>query len=141
MAMLEHSSQTMIRYAGRDAVLDQWLLHRQWMIAGYCELVRQLPENHPSSEAIGHWCAELLDYLSASHFKVFAELSAHRNPCDASGLYEQVTRITKQLVQAQDDLLQTSDVQRLAKRLSHIGELLAAQLDLEDQWLHQLLSP
>jgi len=139
--MLEQASHTLISYSGRFKWLDRWLQHRQMLVASYCRMAQS---GHgwalPSAEVIRHWCEELVDYLSTSHFKVFAELpGAHTAKIET--LRVQLATTTQPLLDIQEALchVKPEDLSGQQQLLSQLGEYLARQLEAEDRLLVETL--
>ncbi len=121
-----------------DLMINHWLIERQELISRLVHLTEG-----QSQEDVDAFRDVLVDYISAGHFEIFAELEAEAKAMDIRGvqllnaLYPHIQRSTDAALNFDEhcDYYSRSRAQApvLKAELSHLGELLADRFQLEDQ--------
>jgi regulator of sigma D len=133
------SIDSLVEYSGKDPAIDRWLMHRQWVLAGFYELSKKVNHTQVDVAQVRYWCQELMDYLSAGHFRIFADLYSAENQTQSR--YAFLVDTTDRLVVLQESLLASVDnVAAIKQVLSEIGETLATQLEVEDELIRSKIS-
>lgn len=130
-----------------DQMIEQWLMQRQALLVMYNQigLSKTQPHRDFKPKFLDSFCQVLMDYLSAGHFKIFEQLEAAYQSCNAQSL-----AINKKLL---DNILHTTHValnfndkytnplhfKELPLDLSLLGENLAHRMEWEDSLLKAYL--
>jgi len=126
-------------------IINTWLDERQELLRIYCSLTVKETEynNVEFAQKLESFCEVLVDYLSAGHFEVFAELENEARCFDARGLklvkaiYPYLEQSTEIALWFNDrcDQLQHSNTgtEQIRSELSYLGESLTDRFELEDQ--------
>ncbi|RMH42367.1 MAG: Rsd/AlgQ family anti-sigma factor [Gammaproteobacteria bacterium] len=137
--MYTKSIDSLVEYSGKDPAIDRWLMHRQWVLAGFYELSKKVNHAQVDASQVRYWCQELMDYLSAGHFRIFADL--HSAGSETRSRYTHLVNTTDRLVVLQESLLTSGDDVTVIKQLlSEIGETLATQLEVEDELIRSKIT-
>lgn len=153
--MLEQVKGSAEQWGGVNNIINTWLVERQELIRLYCSLTENgaftenssPTENKPNKakflQNLEVFCEVLMDYLSAGHFEVFAELENEARCFDSRGIklvkaiYPYLEQSTEIALWFNDrcDQLQHSDAQteQIRSELSYLGESLTDRFELEDQ--------
>jgi regulator of sigma D len=146
--MPDNSKNIQERWSNVDGLLERLLEERQTLIVQYCSLTgakTYTPGEEKTLSRIRNFCQTLVDYVSAGHFEVYAELLEEAEAF-ADGSEETakllLPKITVSTEAALDfnDLYESADgpFVNLADRLSKLGELLEARFQYEDQLIENL---
>ena len=142
-----NATTTMPHSLKTNKIIRAWLNERNQLLSLYCELSDSV--QNEAGEALIHlrldqFCELLVDYISAGHFEVYAELLDLDKLCDRqsdtlSGLYSLLTANTGAVL-AYNDLLTRQaadeiDQSEIREPLSELGELMVSRFDWEDQLL------
>ncbi len=151
--MLSKFEQVQQQWGGTSDVIDHWLVSRQQLLIDYCKLaglppfesnIRQLP----TSSQLQLFCQQVVDYISAGHFKIYDMVMEKWNTAgyspteDISLLYASITQTTDPILNFTDrysDIAEENTLTDLDQDLSSIGELLELRFGLEDS-LIELIS-
>jgi regulator of sigma D len=144
--MLENCRTNAEHWDGVDNLIKEWLNERQELIILYCSLSgvnKKQPNTEKTIAKLGQFCQLLLDYVSAGHFEIYAELLveaesfADGSAETAKKLYPLISDTTQAALDF-NDKYDTSE--RCAKALadvsadlSSLGELLVNRFEWEDQ--------
>lgn len=141
--MLEQVKSSAEQWGGVDNIINTWLIERQELIRIYCLLTDRESNKAEFAQNLESFCEVLVDYLSAGHFEVFAELENEARCFDARGIklvkaiYPYLEQSTEIALWFNDrcDQLQHSDarVEQIRSELSYLGESLTDRFELEDQ--------
>ncbi len=121
-------------------------------LALYTELVNQRPfeADEVTAEALQEFCQALIDYAASAHFQLYRFISDNlerRAPVlsVADKVYPRIIQTTDVILRFNDkyedaDLLNGEQklLELLANDLSHLGEILAERIQLEDQVISAL---
>ena len=136
--------------AGDDTreLIGQLLQKRQQTLVAFCRVAGLEPysENKPVAELLQTFCQELMDYTALGHFEVYPRLGdgveegtdAYRQ---GSTLCNRIANATRVAVEFNDRYEPGSTLPPLAdlpEDLSHLGEVLARRIELEDLLLATL---
>jgi len=141
--MPNHSSDPMQQFEAVEAMLTRWLKERRAVLGKYTEIVvtldSRLDDNVLASRQKA-LCELLMDYVSAGHFEVFAELinEAERFGDGRCGLAEKLMPAigdTTEVILAYEEKYGNTEgrPEKLRRDLSALGELLESRFLLEDQ--------
>lgn len=144
--MLENCANTKELWGGVENLVKAWLNERQDLIVKYCAVsgVQGVVGQSPSAmQRLRRFCQVLVDYLSAGHFEVFAQLMREAEEFN-DGSIDKARRLFAQIDATTDPILDFNDtydteehceeaIERLQAELSHLGVLLSERFDLEDQ--------
>jgi len=143
---------------GKDGIQERWqnvhgllerlLQERQTLIVQYCKLTgarTYTPGEEKTLSRIRRFCQTLVDYVSAGHFEVYAELLNEAEAFDdgsaesAKVLLPQINISTGAAVEF-NDLYEGAEgpFVNLATRLSTLGELLESRFQYEDELIEKL---
>ncbi|GLS82270.1 sigma D regulator [Paraferrimonas haliotis] len=147
--MLKSLAVAKEKWGGADNLIDQWLVHRGNLLAGYCELANLPPYEQeqrqlPDLAQIGKFCALLVDYVSEGHFGVYNEVVS---ACETNGQcnIELARKLMPQIAKTTDFALDFHDkytamtshneLINLDEELSKLGQVLESRFALEDKLL------
>ncbi len=151
--MLSKFEQVQQQWGGNSDVIDQWLLNRQQLLSDYCRLVGLPPYERqtrqlPSSAELQLFCQQLVDYISAGHFKIYNMVMDRWNQTGFKATQE-MTAAYKSIMTTTDPLLNFNDrygevteddhLPDFDADISSIGETLERRFDVEDR-LIQLIT-
>ena len=141
--MLEQVRSSAEQWGGVNNIINTWLAERQELIKQYCALTDKKTNKADFTLALENFCDILVDYLSAGHFEVFAELENEARCFDARGIklvkaiYPYLEQSTEIALWFNDrcEQLRHSDSQheQIRSELSYLGESLTDRFELEDQ--------
>jgi len=151
--MLSKFEQVQQQWGGTSDVIDHWLMSRQQLLIDYCKLAGLPPfENNsrqlPTSSQLQLFCQQVVDYISAGHFKIYDmvmdkwKTTGYSPTKEISQLYANITQTTDPILNFTDRYCAIDDNDTLAdldRDLSDIGELLELRFELEDN-LIELIS-
>ncbi|MGF1871114.1 sigma D regulator [Photobacterium indicum] len=151
--MLSKFEQVQQQWGGTSDVIDHWLVSRQQLLIDYCKLAGLPPfesntRQLPTSTQLQLFCQQVVDYISAGHFKIYDMVMEKWNTAgyspteDISRLYASITQTTDPILNFTDrysDIAEESTLTDLDQDLSSIGELLELRFGLEDS-LIELIS-
>lgn len=151
--MLSKFEQVQQQWGGTSDVIDHWLMSRQQLLIDYCKLAGLPPfENNvrqlPTSSQLQLFCQQVVDYISAGHFKIYDKvmdkwkITGYSPTDDISRLYANITKTTDPILNFTDRYCAINDNDTLAdldQELSGIGELMELRFELEDN-LIELIS-
>ncbi|OAN16667.1 anti-sigma factor [Photobacterium jeanii] len=149
--MLSKFEQVQQQWGGTSDVIDHWLLSRQQLLIDYCKLAGLPPFDNsnnqlPESSQLQLFSQQLVDYISAGHFKIYDMVMARWNDTgyspteDISQLYLKITQTTDPLLNFADRYCDDNEaLDSLDDDLSVIGQLMEQRFALEDQ-LIELIS-
>ena len=131
------------QWGGVNSLIGRWLDERQELIRLLCSLSETEISKSEFNSRLESFCEILLDYLSAGHFEVFAELEKEARTFDSRGiqlvkaLYPYLEQSTELALGFNDRCNQlkgkiTSSAD-LCSELSQLGESLTDRFELEDQ--------
>ncbi|MGF1757583.1 sigma D regulator [Photobacterium sagamiensis] len=144
--MLSKFEQVQQQWGGTSDVIDHWLMSRQQLLIDYCKLAGLPPfENNsrqlPTSSQLQLFCQQVVDYISAGHFKIYDmvmdkwKTTGYSPTKEISQLYANITQTTDPILNFTDRYCAIDDNDTLAdldRDLSGIGELLELRFELED---------
>lgn len=145
--MLNRLESLTQRVGGSNELVDQWLQARKQLLVAYCTLVGIKPnkEKHTplNEKALDNFCQNLVDYLSAGHFNIYAriikQVEGSNSPkmALATQFYPKLQDNTETIMAFYDRYTEVDIDQDVCtefhQALSDIGEALAARFSLEDQ--------
>ncbi|WP_087026703.1 sigma D regulator [Thaumasiovibrio subtropicus] len=151
--MLSKFEQVQQQWGGNSDVIDQWLLNRQQLLTDYCKLVglppyEQAARQLPSSSQLELFCGQLVDYISAGHFKIYNMVMDRWNQTgfkatpEMTYTYEQIMATTDPLLNFNDKYAEVSEddpLEDFDPDISAMGEMMEKRFDFEDQ-LIQLIT-
>lgn len=151
--MLSKFEQVQQQWGGTSDVIDHWLVSRQQLLIDYCKLAGLPPfkkntRQLPTSSQLQLFCQQVVDYISAGHFKIYDMVMEKWNTAgyspteEISRLYATITQTTDPILNFTDrysDIAEENTLTDLDKDLSSIGELLELRFGLEDS-LIELIS-
>ncbi|WP_263081601.1 sigma D regulator [Endozoicomonas sp. Mp262] len=145
--MLEGCRTAKERWGGVSEIVDRWLNERQELIVLYCSIngMDQLNnDNRPMASKLKELCQILVDYVSAGHFEVYDQLIQESLEFNDGGidlaesLYPKIEQNTHHCLDFNDNCENISDIKRLQKSLSRLGEALEERFMLEDKLIATL---
>ena len=128
-------------------MIDQWLASRRQLLVAYYQLVELTPKKNSNEmcddAVLNAFCASLVDYLSAGHFKHYQQiemlLASQDQQKIISALYPQLEDSTDTLLALHDAYLEPAiskgEAPKLREAISEVGLHLDSLFDLEDQML------
>jgi len=145
--MLGQAQSSAEQWDAVNNIINTWLAERQELLRIYCSLTAKETEKEFNKVEFSHklenFCEVLVDYLSAGHFEVFAELENEARCFDARGLklvkaiYPYLEQSTEIALWFNDrcDQLQHSNAgtEQIRSELSYLGESITDRFELEDQ--------
>ncbi|PSW03485.1 sigma D regulator [Photobacterium lipolyticum] len=151
--MLSKFEQVQQQWGGTSDVIDHWLMSRQQLLIDYCKLAGLPPfENNsrqlPTSSQLQLFCQQVVDYISAGHFKIYDmvmdkwKTTGYSPTQEISQLYANITQTTDPILNFTDRYCAISDdddIPDLDQDLSSIGELMEQRFEFEDN-LIELIS-
>ncbi|BAX51628.1 TPA: Rsd/AlgQ family anti-sigma factor [Photobacterium damselae] len=151
--MLSKFEQVKKEWGGHNDVIDQWLMMRQQLLIDYCKLAglppNQSARNHlPTPEQLTFFCEQLIDYISAGHFKIYDMVmerwhqTGYSPTEEISAHYQKISLTTEPLLNFAETYVAINDDDNLAnfnQHISDLGELLEVRFALEDR-LIELIS-
>lgn len=145
--MLEGCKTAKERWGGVSEIIDRWLNERQELIVLYCSIngMDQFDDDkRPVANKLKELCQILVDYVSAGHFEVYEQLIQEALEFNdgsikvAESLIPLIENNTSHCLDFNDSCENISNIQRLQKSLSHLGETLEERFNLEDQLIELL---
>lgn len=146
--MLENCKSLQERWGGVSNIIDRWLLHRQKLLIGYCQLsaINEFDSsNSEHGDMLQLLCENLVDYISAGHFEVYQQLMEEGRAFgdkdalnEAAQLLTEIHQVTQASLDFNDKYLATDDLEALSADLSQLGEALAARFEIEDRMIEVL---
>jgi regulator of sigma D len=150
--MLSKFEQVKKEWGGHNDVIDQWLMMRQQLLIDYCKLIGITPNDDnrhlPTASKLCLFSEDLVDYISAGHFKIYDNVMARWHQTgfspteEMSALYAKITLTTEPLLNFNDRYGAINDndpLETLDDDLSQMGELMESRFALEDK-LIELIS-
>ncbi|KMV29539.1 Rsd/AlgQ family anti-sigma factor [Photobacterium swingsii] len=151
--MLSKFEQVQQQWGGTSDVIDHWLMSRQQLLIDYCKLAGLPPfesskNQLPEASQLQLFSQQLVDYISAGHFKIYDMVMARWNDTgyspteDISQLYVRITQTTDPLLNFADrycDADEATTMDSFDQHLSAVGELIEQRFALEDK-LIELIS-
>ena len=150
--MLSKFEQVKKEWGGHNDVIDQWLMMRQQLLIDYCKLIGITPNDEnrhlPTAPKLCLFSEDLVDYISAGHFKIYDNVMARWHQTgfspteEMSALYAKIALTTEPLLNFNDHYGAINDhdpLETLDNDLSRIGELMESRFALEDK-LIELIS-
>lgn len=145
--MLNQLESLTQRVGGNNQLVDQWLQAREQLLVAYYSLVGIKPSKGKptplNEKALENFYHNLLDYLSAGHFHVYAKIikqvegSASPKMALTTKFYPKLEANTEAIMAFHDRYSGVELDQDLClefnQALSDIGETLASRFALEDQ--------
>ena len=136
------------RWSNVDSLLERLMKERQALISQYCQFADAAPYKPGEAstlEQISDFCQILLDYVSAGHFEVYAELLEEAESF-ADGSAEAAKNLLPKITLSTEAALEFNDLYEkaegpfinLASRLSKLGELMEARFEYEDELIEKL---
>jgi regulator of sigma D len=149
MGMPSVTQATKERRGRSQELVDKMVAERTEMLVIFCRLagVEPYPATKPVQKLLQGFCQILVDYIAAGHFALYERIvegtERRREIQDlASQLYPRIAETT-------DDALNFNDkydcedhciaLGTLSADLSHLGEILAERIELEDQLIRALV--
>ena len=130
--------------------VQKLLKERQQMFSLYGRLVEKAPydDGPPSTALIEDFCELLIDYIASGHFGIYRRIAEGRERRRsvvhlAADLYPGISATTEAAVEFNDEYAvprPPADVDRFARDLSALGELLDKRVDMEDRLIEAILS-
>ncbi|CAH0532370.1 Regulator of sigma D [Vibrio stylophorae] len=151
--MLTKLQKTQEQWAGASDVIDHWLDIRQKLLIEYCKLSGLPPfksnVNHlPTPAELQNFCQELVDYISAGHFRIYDMVmdqwrrSGYSPTDEINQAYFHITETTEPLLSFSDkygDVDPNDELIKLDADLSRVGEIMEIRFAREDH-LIQLIA-
>lgn len=142
------------RRARTKKEIKQLIAERNTVLAQYYSLAKQTenPDKDLSStrEQLEEFCQELVDYMAIGHFEIYRRIEDGTERRDeilqlAEKIMPRINDTTQIAVAFNDLFDDTSKMkeeafEQLPTYLSKLGEELATRIDLEDQFIHTLLT-
>ncbi len=144
------SKQAAAERRGRSQdLMTKLVIERTQMLVLFCRLAgieSYSPENRPVQELLQEFCQILVDYIAAGHFALYERIiEGTERRREIVGLAES---LYPRIAQTTDVALDFNDkydceehcrvLDGLPQELSHLGEQIAARIELEDQLLGAL---
>lgn len=152
--MLQNLKRTQAEFGGSSEVIDHWLDSRQhliveyWKIAGIqSNLIKQPISGLPSPQELQQFCADLVDYISEGHFKIYDSVM---NTWQATGftptqeideMYFKIVATTEPLLDYTDKYADVDDDDPLTDfdtDISKLGEILEDRFEFEDELIQMI---
>ncbi|ASK78234.1 Rsd/AlgQ family anti-sigma factor [Paraphotobacterium marinum] len=146
--MLSKFEQVRTALETNSEIIDQLLQMRQNLLSSYCSIAG-LKSNpaFPSYKEVNTFCQDLIDYVSAGHFKVYNEIIDHwksisfQPTSKINHLYLELSKITEKFVNFSDTYTLSSNLdvyEQFDKDLSFLGECLEKRFALEDLLIKEI---
>jgi len=147
--MLDNCKNATERWGGVSDLIDKWLLERQTLIVGLCDLsVNPGSSQENKAEKFQSFCQVLVDYVSVGHFEVYEQLLNEAAEYDDGGielakkiipLIEESTEIALAFNDRFDDIHKVDDgIEGLIQELEILGKTLEDRFELEDTLIESL---
>ena len=152
--MLTNTSNPIEQEDFADKAIKLWLRQRQELIVLYCKLdsVREYtPQETPIAVKVQALCQVLIDYVSAGHFEIYAQLldgnkklKEEQRNLIARNLPE-IEKSTTLALEFNDRYATVEQcerfIKRLARDLNSLGMVMVERFELEDQLIDALHTP
>ena len=129
---------------------EKLLAERREMLVRFCQVAGLEPysSQEPTLEPLSEFCQVLMDYMAFGHFEIYDRISrGEERRIEVMGLAEDVyPRVvqTTDVAVAFNDKYDASEhplsLEQLPQDLSHLGEELAARIELEDRLLAAMMT-
>ena len=147
--MLDNCKNAAERWGGVSDLIDKWLLERQSLIVGLCDLsVNPGSSEENKAEKFQSFCQLLVDYVSVGHFEVYEQLVAEAAEYDDGGtelakkvipLIQVSTEVALNFNDRFDDIHKVDDgIEGLIGELEELGKTLEDRFALEDNLIESL---
>lgn len=149
--MLSKLEQTRAVYAGKHHAIDAFLDARQALLVEYIQLAGFTPQRGkhrslPCCESIQHFCNNLVDYISASHFEIYDHVMGAYESAKgeqlalAETIYPKLRACTDVVLRFNDKYSNAGedDLLTLDDDLNRLGPVLETRFCLEDQLVKAL---
>jgi len=147
--MLDNCKNAAERWGGVSDLIDKWLLERQELIVGLCDLsVNPGSSQENKAEKFQSFCQVLVDYVSVGHFEVYEQLVAEAAEYNDGGielakkvipLIQESTEIALNFNDRFDDIHKVDDgIEGLIEELEVLGKTLEDRFELEDNLIESL---
>ncbi|MFD2176953.1 Rsd/AlgQ family anti-sigma factor [Veronia pacifica] len=145
--MLNKFEQLQQQWGGYSDIIDYWLTLRQELLVEYCKLAGLSAKNNtalPTQDELNRFCENLVDYISAGHFKIYdmvmerwKENSFSSNE-EINQLYQHIVDTTEPLLDFNDKYSKVNmeevedDIAKFDSHISKVGELMELRFEVED---------
>ncbi len=148
--MTEENATVVERRGRTREMVEKLLVERQEMLVLFCQVAGLDPftDKASVSERLQRFCQVLVDYMAFAHFEIYDRLARGKERragilATAEEVYPRIASLTEQAVEFNDKYDDTSpraDLSELAADLSHLGEVLAERVELEDRLIASMVS-
>ena|SRR5918996_2105432 len=131
------------------ALIDKMLADRQQMLVLLCKVsgLQPFTPKKPVKSLLEKFCQILVDYIAAAHFGLYERIGEgreRRRPVVevTNNIYPQIAETTQTVVdfnERYDKKDGCEFLDTLQEDLSHLGEVLAHRIELEDQLIEAML--
>ena len=142
------------RRARTKKEIKQLIAERNSVLSQYYNLAKQAEDSSQdlanTRDQLEEFCQELVDYMATGHFEIYRRIEDGNERRDeilklAERIMPRINDTTQIAIAFNDIYDDTSKIdeetfEKLPKHLSKLGEELATRIDLEDQFIHTLLT-
>ena len=139
--MLESCKNAQERFNGVHKLIDRWLAEREQLIEAYEAVKLEQKSSNPKRKPQKDFCVILVDYVSAGHFEIYAELAEEAKAFNdvralqfAQSIYPRIAVSTEAALAFHERCGKDHDpaCDRLAAKFKELGALLDERFELED---------
>ncbi len=131
-------------------LVNELLGERQQMWALYCKVAGLEPfsQDKPVDALLKDFCQVLVDYISLGHFGLYQKIMSGEERRQkvvevAEQIYPRMSEVADKAIDFNDMVVSSNGSipsKKLSDELSHLGEELAARIELEDKLLETIAS-
>ncbi|MHA6162684.1 sigma D regulator [Pseudomonas sichuanensis] len=138
--MLDSCQNAQERWGGVHNLIDRWLKEREELVQAF-RILRNAKPAFADKDKNRHFCAVLVDYVSAWHFEVSEQLVSEAKAFGDTRSLELATQINPRIDESTQIALafndhcdkgECTDPERFAEKLGKLGSLLHERFELED---------
>ncbi|RXJ72371.1 sigma D regulator [Veronia nyctiphanis] len=151
--MLNKVEQLQQQWGGYSDIIDYWLNLRQELLLEYCKIAGLSAKNNatlPTQEELNRFCENLVDYISAGHFKIY-DMVMDRWKQNKFSTNEEIDQLYQRIVDTTEPLLDFNDkyskikmedveddVEKFDGHISRVGELMELRFEFEDSLISMI---
>ena len=139
--MLESCKNAQERFNGVHKLIERWLQEREELIEAYDAVKLEQMTSNPKRKLQKDFCAILVDYVSAGHFEIYAELAEEAKAFNdlralefAQDIYPRIDVSTEAALAFHERCGKDHDpaCEILAAKFKELDALLSERFELED---------